>query len=372
MDSTPRLGDSDNNLLFKICDLLASGGGGGSGITQAFADARYVFKTGDTLTGPLTLPGLTSSNDVAINPNWTDGLAHTGLKVNVTDTSSDAASFFVDFQVGGLSKFNVPKSTGFVTVPGVLEVKVFTWAKTVDASTNTSPVALEIYHETSGGAGGGATNDGVSFDLRADSDTTDRQLQARFASLWSTATHATRTSNIRISAVLNGTTTEALRVSVAAVDIRGTTALQLNGVAYFNPLTAFAAGTVYTLTATSAAVDFGTTDPSLVISAAGTYSIRAMVKVSLNGATFVANQTLTIKLRRTNNTAADVANSTTTYVVPIVTTLTNTLAVIPLPEILYTTALTNDAVTIFADIAVLPSAGSITISEASLIAVRIS
>jgi hypothetical protein len=139
-----------------------------------------------------------------------------------------------------------------------------------------------------------------------------------------------------------------------------------------NPLSVYAAGTVYTLTAVSAAVDFGTTDPIITVTAAGTYSIRARVKVALNAATFAANRTLTVKIRRTNNTAADVANSTTTYIVPITTAITNTLDVIQLPEVLYTTALTNDTLQIFADISTLPSAGTISIDEASIVALRVS
>jgi hypothetical protein len=40
--------------------------------------------------------------------------------------------------------------------------------------------------------------------------------------------------------------------------------------------------------------------------------------------------------------------------------------------VLYTTALTSDVITIFADISVLPTAGSISIDEASIVAVRLS
>jgi len=160
-------------------------------------------------------------------------------------------------------------------------------------------------------------------------------------------------------------------LSATAFNIQGGAAYQLNGVALLNPLSVYATGTVYTLTAVSAAVDFGTTDPIITVNAAGTYAIRAKIKVALNGATFAANRTLTVKLRRTNNTPADLANSSTTWIVPVVTTITNTLAVIELPEVLYTTALANDTVQLFADISVVPTAGTISIDEASIIAVRL-
>ena len=364
---TPAQNDTEVQLLGKILQRIGTFAAPSDNATLLLSKLLTALNTASS-----GASGTNASGDFSVSPIWTDGATHTGLKVNVTDTSSDSASNYVDFQVGGTSKFSIPKSTGFVTIPGVLEVGVFTWSKTLDASSNTSPVAFEAYHETSGGAGGGANNGGVAIDFRADSDTTDRQLQGRVATLWTDATHASQVSHMRFSLVSASVATECLRLSVGAVDIRGTTALQINAVAYHNPLSVYATGTVYTLTNASAGVDFGTIDPIVTLNAVGTYALRARVKVALNGATFAANRTLTLKLRRTNNTAADVASSTTTYIVPIVATITNTLAIIDLPEVFYTTALTTDTIQIFSDISTVPSAGSITIDEASIIAVRLS
>jgi hypothetical protein len=75
-----------------------------------------------------------------------------------------------------------------------------------------------------------------------------------------------------------------------------------------NPLSVYAAGTAYQLTASDAALDFGTTDPSLTLTKAGTYLLTARVRLDYNGATFSAVRTATLKLRRTNNTAADLSN----------------------------------------------------------------
>lgn len=350
--TTPLLGDSDNNLLFKIAQALTASA---SPIT-----ASYVLKTGDTMTG-----------DLAINPTWSDGATHTGLKVNVTDVSSASASNYVDFQVAGVSQFSIRKADGF-THARLLRTDVFAWFVGTDASGNTSPVVAEAYHEVSGSVGGGGVSGGVAFDFRCDSDTADRQLQARVSSLWDVATNATRTSHIRISPVLNAVTTEAVRIANAGLDLQNGTPLRIAGVAYFNPLSVYAAGAVYTLTATPAAVDFGTTDPIITVNAAGTYSLRARVRVALNAATFAANQTLTVKLRRTNNTATDVANAIATWIVPIISAQSNTLAIIILPEVFYTTALTNDTIQLFADISVVPSAGTISIDAASIVAVRLS
>jgi hypothetical protein len=343
MDLTPRLGDTDNNLLFKIAAALDSGAV--NGITQAAADARYVFKSGDTMTGALTLPASLSLIFGAASA------VHPALK--------DSGA--------GFSELSVMKGDGsaFASL-----LAGFMWARIEDTGTGTSPSAFEVYHDTTSGTP--AINCGVSYDMRADSDTTGRQLQCRFTSLWSDATHATRTSQLRVLPTKNGTTTECLRLTVDAVDLRNGAALQIAGSSYFNTQQIYAGGTVYTLTAVSAGVDFGTTDPIITLNAAGTYAIRAKVKVALNGATFAANRTLTIKLRRTNNTPADVANSSTTWTVPVVTTITNTLAVIELPEVFYTTAVATDTIQIFADISVLPTAGTISVDEASIVAVRLS
>jgi len=50
---------------------------------------------------------------------WNDGATtFTAIKMNVTDTASDASSLLMDLQVGGASKFSVDK-TGFLSVAGV-------------------------------------------------------------------------------------------------------------------------------------------------------------------------------------------------------------------------------------------------------------
>jgi hypothetical protein len=123
--------------------------------------------------------------------------------------------------------------------------------------------------------------------------------------------------------------------------------------------TSYGSGTAYTLTATSAAVDFGTTDPSITITAPGTYSLSGQVVLNYNGATFAAPQNVNLKFRRTSGTAADVSNSNVTLQTGIVTTTTGTLVVGVLPDVEYATINSNDVLTIFADVAVAPSAGSL-------------
>lgn len=131
------------------------------------------------------------------------------------------------------------------------------------------------------------------------------------------------------------------------------------------------AGTAYTLTATSAAVDLGTTDPVLpALAKAGTYLISGIAVLNYVGASFASNRTLTFKLRRTNNTAGDLTGGSVAFGSGIVTTVTSS-QVVAIPPTIYTTSNTDDLVTLFADVSVLPTAGSATISAVNLTAVRI-
>jgi hypothetical protein len=131
------------------------------------------------------------------------------------------------------------------------------------------------------------------------------------------------------------------------------------------------AGTAYTLTATAAAVDLGTTDPVLpALDKAGTYLIMGWAVLNYVGATFAADRTFTLKLRRTNNTATDLTGGAAALGSGITTTVTQS-RVVPLPPTIYTTSRTDDVINLFADVSVLPTAGSVTIGKAQLVAIRV-
>ncbi len=136
-------------------------------------------------------------------------------------------------------------------------------------------------------------------------------------------------------------------------------------------LSSYAAGTAYSLTNTATALAFGTTNPSITITRPGTWLIFGSVKLDYNGATFAAVRTVTLKLRRTNNTAADLANGVVTFLTNIITTLTYTAGTVSIPPIFYQTTNNNDVVTLFGDIGVVPTAGTLDASAASIIAVKI-
>lgn len=65
-----------------------------------------------TLTGLSVASGtITNSTPVQITQTWNNSsAAFTGIKENITDTSSSASSMLIDLQVGGISKFSVLKS----------------------------------------------------------------------------------------------------------------------------------------------------------------------------------------------------------------------------------------------------------------------
>lgn len=137
-------------------------------------------------------------------------------------------------------------------------------------------------------------------------------------------------------------------------------------------LSVYAAGTAYQLTNTAALLTFGTTSPSLTITSPGTYLILGRVRVDYNGATFAASRTLTLKFRRTNNTAADLTNGSTAFLTDIVTTKVATMTDDELPHVIYTTQNSNDIIQIFGDVDTVPSAGSLDASEAEIIAIKLS
>lgn len=115
-------------LLCQIVDA-GGGGGGGGGVTSFNArtgavtlelgditplvDSRYVLKSGDTMTGALDISnGVLVATDPALDliQTWNNaGVAFTALRTNVTDTASATASFLMDLQVGGASRFNIRK-----------------------------------------------------------------------------------------------------------------------------------------------------------------------------------------------------------------------------------------------------------------------
>ena len=147
--------------------------------------------------------------------------------------------------------------------------------------------------------------------------------------------------------------------------------INLNGARIGYNLPVYGVGTAYAFTDTAAALDFGTTDPAIVLDKAGTYLILGQVHLAYNGATVVA-QTASIKVRRTNNTAADLS-AVVVIDLPAATTLTHSYGVVPIPPFVYTTSVATDAVTLYGSVSAALGAGTIdaTAVGTSLVAVRL-
>lgn len=133
--------------------------------------------------------------------------------------------------------------------------------------------------------------------------------------------------------------------------------------------TSYAVGTPYTLTATPAQLTFGTTSPGITINQAGTYLIRATAGVKYAAATYTGTPTITLKLRRTNNTAADLTNGSRAVELPVLTTFTGGDVMSP-PEVIYTAA-SGDIIQFWGSVSATPSAGSVQTDSAEIIAIRL-
>lgn len=131
-----------------------------------------------------------------------------------------------------------------------------------------------------------------------------------------------------------------------------------------------ASGTAYTLTNAFAAVDFGTTDPSITIPSTGTYILICPLQASCVGATFAAAEEVRAIFRRTNNTPADIGTERN-QPIPVMTTLSVGGPSITLIFNGYS-ATAGDIITINSRLSATPSAGSVTISNAQIFAIRTS
>lgn len=133
------------------------------------------------------------------------------------------------------------------------------------------------------------------------------------------------------------------------------------------------AGTSYTITATSAPVDNGTTDPIITLDAPGTYLLMGYMRVEYNAATFAASRTITCQINRTNNTPGLINGAAREFFnTAIETTQTKTGPIFNFFYI-YTTANSDDILQLYTDVSVLPSAGSISVGAgaAKLMAIRL-
>ena len=125
------------------------------------------------------------------------------------------------------------------------------------------------------------------------------------------------------------------------------------------------------MTVTSSTIAVGTSSSTITLTSSGTYTLSARANLFYNGATFAANQVVTLNLYRQNNTPGVVPNSQTQETAGIVSGFTQTFGDFNLPLVVYTTANTNDVISLRSSITAAPAAGSFDVREANLVAIRI-
>jgi hypothetical protein len=125
---------------------------------------------------------------------------------------------------------------------------------------------------------------------------------------------------------------------------------------------------------TTANTQVGTTTLTLAASSGKNYMLFARLRVDYAGATIAATApTITFKLRRTNNTAADVTNATAAMLTEVVTTFDGTAAELTIIGIPYTTQGASDIIQPMASVDSLTnvSAGAINCITCSLSAMEL-
>ncbi len=139
-----------------------------------------------------------------------------------------------------------------------------------------------------------------------------------------------------------------------------------------NSVESTALGTAYNFTSTYQKVTLGTTSPTVTIPTAGTYLILTTTKVDYSGLTTLSVGNVNIKLRRTNNTAADVL-PTVSFPLGIVTLLSSVANDVDVRQFLYTTTTSGDIIELWGQVTNTLSLGNIQIAAqgATVTAVRL-
>ena len=142
----------------------------------------------------------------------------------------------------------------------------------------------------------------------------------------------------------------------------------VQGVAAFVPVATQNAATGGSQALTATPAQALSTTLTLSGSAGKTYLLMVRLRLDYVGATFAASREVTLSIRRTNNTPANLVS--VSLATAVITTLTHSMgeitAVVP-----YTTVGASDVVQPYASIAVIPSAGALNIVEASITSLQL-
>jgi hypothetical protein len=135
-------------------------------------------------------------------------------------------------------------------------------------------------------------------------------------------------------------------------------------------VTVYASGTAYQITTSFAQIIFGTTSPVVTLDRAGTWLIKARARVDRNGIHINVDHVVSLKLRRSNNTASDITNAATAYDdIAHTASDVETEGLFPFPEVVYTTANNNDIIQMWIMIDQAAVSGSHDVVEADIQAI---
>lgn len=193
----------------------------------------------------------------------------------------------------------------------------------------------------------GATITGYTTDYDPPADTQDQGCWISVSTDWGFGTNGTQRSTVNSSGLVAAGSTFQPNHTVAG----------------------YGSGTNYTVTNSSAEVDEGT-DSAITLDQAGTYVISGGASLRYSGATFGSSEVITFKLRRTNNTAADLTNSAVALVAFQLTTFSGSMSIC-VNTVEYTTSNTDDRIALFIDVSSGPSAGSLLVTDSYIFAERI-
>ena len=196
----------------------------------AFAgDAGLTF---DSATGKLTVgkqlvisSGAITADAPLLNltQTWNSaGTTFTGVKLNVTDTASAAASNLLDLQVGGVSKFAVAKS-GNLTIPSVATLNSSQAQFPLGSVVAGNSPGISFLTATNMGLGANASNLAVWVNGIIGQNYNATNLESRLASdwlfSWSSATNNNATADLVLRrdaantlAQRNGTNAQLFRI----------------------------------------------------------------------------------------------------------------------------------------------------------------
>lgn len=315
-----------------------------------------LLNTANTFTGRNTFNSgtITTSQSLAISQTWNaSAQTFTAFQIAITDNASQSLSNVISAVVAGSTIFSVGKG-GAVTAnsfsgsgSGLTSLTAANIAGShtlADGVLSTNVPLLNVANTFSTGqtitgtctattfSGSGASLTTIP-ELAVTNLTTDLAAKVPTTRTISTTTPITGGGDLSANRTIAITKADATHDGyLASTDFN---TFNSKGTNY----SGYGTGTEYTLGSMDAVV-FGTTSPTITITVAGTYLIMSSVVATSNGPGDPYE--LSLKLRRTNNTAADIANSSLTFEYQV-----DTNTAVPLPTVIYT-ASAGDIVSIFA------------------------